>query len=339
MQRRTETDPALLKEYKALGGYLSSDPSNAESIVAQKPYGPRFTHNDPLREPTMFADNVGLQHPTLFPYLFDSTNQWNSNRITNNISPILYYFWPTTVEEGHQIKAEIWQYLEHLKIDEKVVKQIIGEGPNPGAKHRNDIALGTLVLQAPHVVSSKTARKATHCKWEGMCLHNPFLLTNYNGNENLPRMVHLEESDVDIDIATQLKADQETEDEAHREYARRQHKLQLAQGTAPTLPSVPPKTQLDRFLENVVSQASSNEYILGTELTSQDVYGQETTTTGGEPSEQQITLMQPKREATKDNDEMENPTTVIVEETLPPSKAVFCNRGQELKKVKRVITW
>uniref|UniRef100_A0A915HME5 Uncharacterized protein n=1 Tax=Romanomermis culicivorax TaxID=13658 RepID=A0A915HME5_ROMCU len=62
--------------------------------------------------------------------------------------------------------------------------------------------------------------ETTHCQWEGMSLRNPFLLAAYNGDANLPRIAHLEESDVDIEIATQLKADQETEEEAGREYAR-----------------------------------------------------------------------------------------------------------------------
>uniref|UniRef100_A0A915L559 Uncharacterized protein n=1 Tax=Romanomermis culicivorax TaxID=13658 RepID=A0A915L559_ROMCU len=76
----------------------------------------------------------------------------------------------------------------------------------------------------------------------------------------------------------------------------------------PTLPTIPPKLQSDRFLENVVSQALSKEYILGTELTSQDVYGQEATTPGREPAEPQITLTQPKPEATKDTEEAEQLT-------------------------------
>uniref|UniRef100_A0A915I5F7 Uncharacterized protein n=1 Tax=Romanomermis culicivorax TaxID=13658 RepID=A0A915I5F7_ROMCU len=146
--------------------------------------------------------------------------------------------------------------------------------------------------------------ETTRYQWESLSLCKPFLLTTYNSDANLPKAVHLEESDVEIDIAIQLKADQETEDEAHREYARRQHKLQVAQGTAPALPSVPPKSQLDKFLETVVSQASSNEYILGTELTSQDVSGSETT-------EQQIMQTQPKPELATKLTRLKNPQWLL----------------------------
>uniref|UniRef100_A0A915IC57 Uncharacterized protein n=1 Tax=Romanomermis culicivorax TaxID=13658 RepID=A0A915IC57_ROMCU len=127
--------------------------------------------------------------------------------------------------------------------------------------------------------------------------------------------------DVDIDISTQVKADQEMEEEARCDYVRREQAFQMAQGTGPPLPSEPPKSQLNQFLENVVSQAWSNEYILGTELTSQDVYGQETTTPGGEMNEPGIQLTQPKAETAKESDDTEKLTKVIVEETPWPMVA------------------
>uniref|UniRef100_A0A915JUR2 Uncharacterized protein n=1 Tax=Romanomermis culicivorax TaxID=13658 RepID=A0A915JUR2_ROMCU len=154
----------------------------------------------------------------------------------------------------------------------------------------------------------------------------------------VPEAVHLEESDVDIEIAIQLKADQETKDEALREYARRQHKLQVAQGTAPALPSVPPKLQLDKFLETVVSQASSNEYILGTELTSQDKYGQETTTTGSETTEQQIMLTQPKPELATKLTRLKNPQWLLWKKRQHCRKQLqFRKQLQQVKKARKVI--
>uniref|UniRef100_A0A915KPF7 Uncharacterized protein n=1 Tax=Romanomermis culicivorax TaxID=13658 RepID=A0A915KPF7_ROMCU len=133
MQRRMETDPDLLREYEALGSYLSSDLSEAEPMATQMSYAPQFTRNDPLQEPAMFTGDIGLQHIKLFPYLFNSTNQVNTSGVANDISPILYYFWPSTFEEGHRIKADIQQHLQRLKVDEELVKQITGDGPNPSA--------------------------------------------------------------------------------------------------------------------------------------------------------------------------------------------------------------
>uniref|UniRef100_A0A915KTS1 Uncharacterized protein n=1 Tax=Romanomermis culicivorax TaxID=13658 RepID=A0A915KTS1_ROMCU len=103
----------------------------------------------------MFTGDIGLQHLKLFPYVFDSANQWNSDRIARDISTILYYFWSSTIKEEQRIKDDIQQHLERLKIDKKIIKQITGEGPNPGAKNRNDTAHGTLVMHAPHGISSK----------------------------------------------------------------------------------------------------------------------------------------------------------------------------------------
>uniref|UniRef100_A0A915JLP4 Uncharacterized protein n=1 Tax=Romanomermis culicivorax TaxID=13658 RepID=A0A915JLP4_ROMCU len=106
-----ETDPDLIREYKALGGCLLLDPSNAEPTTAQPSYAPRFMRNDPLQDPVTFMEDIGLDHLKLFPYVFDSTNQTNLSQIANDISPILYYFWPSTIEEGPRIKAEIQQHL------------------------------------------------------------------------------------------------------------------------------------------------------------------------------------------------------------------------------------
>uniref|UniRef100_A0A915K5Q4 Uncharacterized protein n=1 Tax=Romanomermis culicivorax TaxID=13658 RepID=A0A915K5Q4_ROMCU len=126
----------------------------------------------------------------------------------------------------------------------------------------------------------------TRCKWDQLCLKEPFLLTNFDGNDHLPRLLHIEEMDVDIDIPTQIKAHQETEEEARREYTRKEQAFQMAQGT---------------------------------ELTSQDMYGQETTTPGGELTEPQIQLTQPKAETAKEPEDTKKMIKVIVEETPLPT--------------------
>uniref|UniRef100_A0A915JYZ4 Uncharacterized protein n=1 Tax=Romanomermis culicivorax TaxID=13658 RepID=A0A915JYZ4_ROMCU len=70
----------------------------------------------------------------MLSHIFDSTNIWNANRVANKLSPILYYFWPGSLEEGWKLKADIRQHLEPLRVDDKTVKRIIGEGPMPVAK-------------------------------------------------------------------------------------------------------------------------------------------------------------------------------------------------------------
>uniref|UniRef100_A0A915LCK1 Uncharacterized protein n=1 Tax=Romanomermis culicivorax TaxID=13658 RepID=A0A915LCK1_ROMCU len=153
-----ETDRDLIREYEALGGYLSSDLSDAEPMRAQPSYTPHYMHNDPLQEPATFRGDIGMQYIELFPYSFDSTNHINISQIANDIILILFYFWPSTIEEGRRVKADIQQHLQCLKVDDKLVKQIIRDSLNPSAKQRNETAHGTLVVQAPHGVATKKKR-------------------------------------------------------------------------------------------------------------------------------------------------------------------------------------
>uniref|UniRef100_A0A915L639 Uncharacterized protein n=1 Tax=Romanomermis culicivorax TaxID=13658 RepID=A0A915L639_ROMCU len=122
--------------------------------------------------------------------------------------------------------------------------------------------------------------ETTPCKWENLCLRDPFLLTNYDGNEHFPQLLHLEKLDVDIYMATQQK--------------------------------------LTRKLNRRQDVSLVKRVIVGTELSSQDVCGQQTTTPSSEQAEPQMMLMQPKSEATKDIEEAEKLTRIIVEETPPP---------------------
>uniref|UniRef100_A0A915JI69 Uncharacterized protein n=1 Tax=Romanomermis culicivorax TaxID=13658 RepID=A0A915JI69_ROMCU len=115
MQRRMETDPDLIREYEALGGYLSSDPSDAGPMMAQPSYKPHFTCNKPVQDP------------------------------------------------GGKIKAEIQQHLQCLKVDDKLVKRIIEDGPNPSARQQNETASGTLIIQAPHDIANKKMDYMYNC--------------------------------------------------------------------------------------------------------------------------------------------------------------------------------
>uniref|UniRef100_A0A915JTT7 Uncharacterized protein n=1 Tax=Romanomermis culicivorax TaxID=13658 RepID=A0A915JTT7_ROMCU len=100
----------------------------------------------------------------------------------------------------------------------------------------------------------------------------------------------------------------EAEEAARREYVRRQQEIKAAEGTAPTLPTESSKLQMDKFLQTVTSQASSDDYILGTELTSQDVYGPVATTPGIGTTEKPSSLVPPKAENAQQTKDSMKPT-------------------------------
>uniref|UniRef100_A0A915KS33 Uncharacterized protein n=1 Tax=Romanomermis culicivorax TaxID=13658 RepID=A0A915KS33_ROMCU len=66
-------------------------------------------------------------------------------------------------------------------------------------------------------------------------------------------------------------ADKEAEEAARCEYTHRQQEIEAGLGNNPSLPTEQPESQLDKFLEMITSQPSSEEFILDTELTSQNV--------------------------------------------------------------------
>uniref|UniRef100_A0A915JIG3 Uncharacterized protein n=1 Tax=Romanomermis culicivorax TaxID=13658 RepID=A0A915JIG3_ROMCU len=139
------------------------EPPNVEPVVARTPYGHCFVWNDSIPEATTFCDGIRQQHLKLLPHLFNSMNIWSANRVANKISPILYYFWLGSFEQGGNLKSNIPQHLEHLRVDDKVVKRIIGEGPMPLSKRRNEIAMDSLMNQEPHGVSSQTTDDMYNC--------------------------------------------------------------------------------------------------------------------------------------------------------------------------------
>uniref|UniRef100_A0A915JN13 Uncharacterized protein n=1 Tax=Romanomermis culicivorax TaxID=13658 RepID=A0A915JN13_ROMCU len=170
----------------------------------------------------------------------------------------------------------------------------------------------------------------THCQRESLFLQHPLLLTNLNNDMSLPESQPLELYDAELSEAIQVMADKDAEESAGREYLKRQQDVEAAQGKAPTLPTEPPKSQMDKFLETVPSQPSSNEYILGTELTSQDVYGLVTTSTGGETTGKTSTLIPPKVESAQQSKEAVQPMVVIVEQPLqPPQSTAAAEKSEE----------
>uniref|UniRef100_A0A915K8X8 Uncharacterized protein n=1 Tax=Romanomermis culicivorax TaxID=13658 RepID=A0A915K8X8_ROMCU len=86
---------------------------------------------------------------------------------------------------------------------------------------------------------------------------------------------------------------------------------------------------LDQTWQKVENQPSSDKYILGTKLTSQDVYGPISITTGSETIQKTSTLMPPKSEATQETNKTEKPTVVIVEETPPPLQTTMVVQESE----------
>uniref|UniRef100_A0A915JJ78 Uncharacterized protein n=1 Tax=Romanomermis culicivorax TaxID=13658 RepID=A0A915JJ78_ROMCU len=84
---------------------------------------------------------------------------------------------------------------------------------------------------------------------------------------------------------------------------------------------------MEKFLETVTWQASSNEYILGTELTSRDVYGPATTTAGGDTIKKKTpTLILPKAENAQATKEAAKPSVLVVEH---PHQLVLTNAVAE----------
>uniref|UniRef100_A0A915L2S3 Uncharacterized protein n=1 Tax=Romanomermis culicivorax TaxID=13658 RepID=A0A915L2S3_ROMCU len=130
--------------------------------------------------------------------------------------------------------------------------------------------------------------ETTRCNWSKMFLKNLWLLSDYNRDINLSQVPTLELVEGELSEVIQLMADKHAEETAECEYEKRIQEAEAAEGLAPSLPTGPPKSQLDKFLETMSSQTPSDKYILGTELTSHDVYGVQTTTPGGENKEEHL---------------------------------------------------
>uniref|UniRef100_A0A915J527 Uncharacterized protein n=1 Tax=Romanomermis culicivorax TaxID=13658 RepID=A0A915J527_ROMCU len=110
------------------------------------------------------------------------------------------------IDEGLNLKGKIRIILVQLMTDEHVTKQIFSEGTTLTAERRNEVAMGSMIEKESRDVAMGLIEFMYNCF--------AILLTDYNGDINLPKHRPLEVVEAELSKAIQVMAYKETKEVA-----------------------------------------------------------------------------------------------------------------------------